>query len=330
MNRYEKMKLCKLYLAPMAGAADSAMRRVCEKYGADGTVTEMVSATAVRYNDKKTYELARIDENERSCSVQVFGHDPDTVAYAVRALYGAAEVKPCAFDINMGCPVRKVVSNGDGSALMRDLPLAGRIIEAAVGASPVPVTVKMRTGWDKDHKNCVEAARVAEQSGASAVCVHGRTREDMYLPGTVDIESIAAVKAAVGIPVVANGDITGGESAARMLEITGADALMIGRAALGDPFVFERIKAELSGTVYTAPSVHDRVAAALYHFDLLIRLKGERTGVCEGRRHMSWYVKGAYGSANVRKRLNSAESAAEMINILKEFDEDYCYDGTAT
>ena len=311
-----------MFLAPMAGAADSAMRRMCREHGADGCVTEMVSAAAVWYNDKKTFALASTDDGEEDCAVQIFGHAPEMISNAVKVLYDKAVVKPRAFDINMGCPVRKVVSGGDGSALMRDPLLAGKIIEAAVKVSPVPVTVKMRTGWDKEHKNCAEICKIAEESGASAVCIHGRTRQDMYMPGTLDLESIAKAKTAVRIPVIANGDITDADSAKRTFEITGADALMIGRAALGDPFVFERIRAGLDGTPYAEPAARDRLAAAKKHLLLLIGSKGERTGVCEGRRHMAWYTKGMPGSASLRQKMNTAATADEMINIIDSIEED--------
>lgn len=311
----------KLFLAPMAGAADSAMRRMCRAHGADGCFTEMVSAAAVWYKDKKTFALASTENDENDCAVQIFGHEPEMIANAVTVLYEKAAVKPRAFDINMGCPVKKVVSNGDGSALMRDPLLAGRIVSAAVKVSPVPVTVKMRTGWDKDHINCAELCRIVQECGASAVCIHGRTRQDMYTPGTVDPESIAKAKAEVNIPVIANGDITDGESARRMLDVTGADALMIGRAALGDPFVFERIRAYLDGLPYNGPSAKDRIDAAEEHLRLLIQLKGERTGVCEGRKHMAWYTKGMHGSSSLRHTMNTAIAMAEMIEILEKIKE---------
>lgn len=317
MYRYMKMNKIRLFLAPMAGAADSAMRRMCREHGADGCTTEMVSAAAVWYKDKKTFALADT-EGEDDCAVQIFGHEPAMIANAVKVLYEKAAAKPRAFDINMGCPVKKVVSNGDGSALMRDPVLAGKIIEAAVKASPVPVTVKMRLGWDREHKNCAELCRVAQESGASAVCVHGRTREDMYMPGTVDYEGIARAKAAVGIPVTANGDIIDAPSAVRVLDVTGADALMIGRAALGDPFVFEKIRAGLECLPYTEPTVPERLEAAKKHLLLLIGLKGGRTGVCEGRKHMAWYTKGMPGSASLRREMNAAATPEEMINILEK------------
>ena len=312
----------KLYLAPMAGAADAPLRIMCEKYGADGTTSEMVSAAAVWYGDRKTFSLAEIAAEERSCAVQIFGHEPEKISYAVKVLYERAGIKPRAFDINMGCPVKKVVSGGDGSALMKDLLLAGRIIEAAVKASPVPVTVKMRTGWDREHINCKELCRIAEQTGASGVCVHGRTKQDMYLPGTVDMNAVAEARAAVGIPFTANGDITDGQSAKRALEITGADSLMIGRASLGDPFVFGRIRAYLEGKPYREPADGERISAAKEHFMLMLREKGENTAVREGRKQMAWYTKGMYGSASYRQKMNAASSADEMIHILENIKED--------
>lgn len=311
-----------LYLAPMAGAADSVMRRLCVRYGADGTTTEMISAAAVYYKDKKTFALARIGRGEGRCAIQVFGHDPGMISYSVRALWEAAEIKPAAFDINMGCPVKKVVCAGDGSALMRDVPLACRIMEAAVKASPVPVTVKMRTGWDAEHKNCVQLAKAAEECGVSAITVHGRTRQDMYTQGTVDLYSVAAVKAAVGIPVVANGDVTDAASAKRTLDITGADGLAVGRAALGDPYVFGRIRAGLEGREYAEPSAKERVACAAEHLRSLVELKGEKTGVCEARKHMAWYTRGMPGSAELRRKLNAASTEAEMTDILLQIEKD--------
>ena len=324
------MENVKLYLAPMAGAADGAMRRVCREHGADFAVTEMVSAAAVYYKDKKTFELARLFEDESDCAIQIFGHEPEFISNAVKVLYEKSTVKPRSFDINMGCPVKKVVSNGDGSALMRDIPLAAKIISAAVAASPVPVTVKMRTGWDRENINCVELCKAAEACGASAVCIHGRTREDMYLSGTVDMTPVAEAKAAVNIPVIANGDICDGKSALDALEKTKADALMIGRAALGDPFVFGRIRAALNVEEYKEPTDAERIKTAKYHLRLLVAQKGERVGVCEGRRHMAYYTKGMYGSAQLRQKLNTALTFAEMINILDEIERYVQNDVTST
>ena len=312
----------RIFLAPMAGAADSAMRRICRRYGADGCTTEMISSVAVHYKDKKTFTLSRISVEEGPCALQIFGHDPGIMAEAAKALYESAAVKPCAIDINMGCPVKKVVSGGDGSALMRDVPLAAAIVDAVVRVSPVPVTVKMRTGWDREHRNCVELARAVECAGASAITVHGRTRADMYAPGTVDLYSIAEVKAAVSVPVTGNGDVCDADSAREMISRTGVDSLAVGRGALGDPFVFGRIKAALDGSDFTEPTASERIACAGEHLRMMIAEKGERTAVAEARKHMAWYTRGMYGSAVFRSKLNSAVTAAEMTDILLQIEKD--------
>ena len=311
----------KAILAPMAGAADSAMRTLCVRYGAGYTVTEMVSAAAVYHNDRKTFSLAAITGDETPCAVQIFGHDPDVVAYAVGALWDAARIKPAAFDINMGCPVKKVVSSGDGSALLRDVKLARRIVSAAVKASPVPVTVKMRTGYDKNSINAVEAAKAFEAAGASGICVHGRTREDMYKQKTVRRDLIAAVVAAVNIPVTANGDIFTAEDALSMLSETGAAYVAVARGALGNPFIFEQINAALEGRAYGTPSEEERIAAAREHLRLLIHFKGERSGALEARKHMAWYLKGMKNSAWARQAVNTAVSGEEMNKILDHISE---------
>lgn len=316
------MRKINLFLAPMAGATDSTMRLLCQNHGADGTTTEMISSAAVYYKDKKTFTLAKIADNEKNCALQIFGHDPDIMAYSVKALYDAAQVKPAAFDINMGCPVKKIISSGDGSTLMKEPLLASKIISAVCKASPVPVTVKIRAGWDKDHKNAPEIAKIAEECGASSVCIHGRTREDMYIQGRVDLDIIAKTKAAVNIPVIANGDITDGETAKKMIDYTNADALAVGRAALGDPFVFEKIKAKFYGQAYDEPSDYIRIETAILHLKGLIAEKGEKTGVCEGRRHMAYYTKGMPNSARLRQMINTAQTAAEMINILKQIEKE--------
>lgn len=311
----------KVILAPMAGVADGAMRTLCVKHGADYTVTEMVSAAAVFHRDKKTFQLAKITEGETPCALQIFGHDPDMISYAVKALWDAAEIKPAAFDINMGCPVKKVVSGGDGSALMRDIKLAERIVSAAVKASPVPVTVKMRTGYDKNSINVAEAAKAAEYAGASEICVHGRTREDMYRQGTVRRGLIAEAVSAVKIPVIANGDVFSAEDAVSMLEETGAAGIAVARGALGNPFIFGQIRAALSGQDYETPTEAQRLDAAREHLSLLIKFKGERTGVLEARKHMAWYIKGMKYAAWARQKVNAASTEAEMTEIIDHISE---------
>ncbi len=308
-------------LAPMAGVADTAMRTLCAKRGADLTVTEMISAAAVCHNDKKTYKLAEITGVETPCALQIFGHDPDQIAYALTALYGAAKVKPCAFDINMGCPVKKVVRGGDGSALMRDPALAEKIISAAVKVSPVPVTVKMRAGFDKDSINAAQIARIAEAAGASSVCVHGRTREDMYKSGAVRRGVIADVVSAVKIPVIANGDVFSGADAVSMINETGAAGVAVGRGALGNPFIFEEIKAALAGIPYSPPTDLQRTEAAREHLRLLVLTKGERSGVLEARKHLAWYLKGMRFASWARQTVNTASTEADMIKILDRITE---------
>ena len=300
------MELKKLILAPMAGVADGAMRTICMRHGAEFTVTEMVSAAAVYYKDKKTYRLAEITQAETPCAVQVFGHDPDIVAYAITALYEAAKIKPAAFDVNMGCPVKKVVRGGDGSALMRDIRLAERIISAAVKVSPVPVTVKMRAGFDKDSINAPELAKAAEAAGASALCVHGRTREDMYKQGTVRRGVIADVVKAVNIPVAANGDIFTAEDALSMLDETGA--------AVG----------ETENALYDPSATYNRFSVCKngdFVLRLIVEEKGEKAGIPESRKHAAWYLKGMRGAAWARQTVNTVSTEADMIKILDRVSE---------
>ena len=308
-------------LAPMAGVADTAMRTLCAGYGADMTVTEMISAAAVCHNDKKTYKLAEIGEAETPCALQIFGHDPDGIAYALTALYEAAKVKPCAFDINMGCPVKKVVRGGDGSALMKDIKLAEKIISAAAKVSPVPVTVKMRAGYDKESVNAPELARAAEAAGASAICIHGRTREDMYKSGTVRRDIIKETVSAVKIPVIANGDVFSGQDAVSMINETGAAGVAVARGALGNPFIFEEIKAAFDSKPYTPPTDLQRLQTAREHLRLLIQAKGERSGVLEARKHIAWYLKGMRFAAWARQTVNAASTEADMIKILDRITE---------
>ncbi len=305
-----------IFLAPMAGVTDIAARKIYKKYGAEYMTTEMVSAAAMHYGDKKTFELAEISEEEHPCAVQIFGHDPDMMAQAAKTLAEMPNA-PCAIDINMGCPVKKIVGGGDGSALMKSPALAGKIIEKTVLSCPLPVTVKIRAGFDRSHKNAVEIAKIAESSGAVCICVHGRTREDMYIDGTVDREIIAEVKRAVNIPVVANGDITDAESFVEMLRYTGCDGGAVGRAALGNPFIFEEITARLNGREYIPPTPEERLSGAREHMRALVKRKGT-LGVFESRKHVGWYTKGIRGGAAVREKINRAETPEQMEIILDE------------
>ncbi len=314
----------KIILAPMAGVTDYAFRKIAREYGADFCVSEMVSAKAMEFNDKKTGTLAEIHEDDQPIGIQIFGHEPKCMANATyllsRGLYEHTKSKliPTTIDINMGCPVKKIVSSGDGSALMQNIALAEEIIKECVKASAVPVTVKFRAGWDKSSINCQEFAKMAEGAGASAITIHGRTRAQMYEP-SANWEYIKNVKEAVKIPVIGNGDIYSAEDAFRMLNETGVDSVMIGRGALGNPFIFEEIKAKMQGLEYTEPTPRQRVETALYHTRLMIEDKGEKIAIPESRKHVSWYLKGLRGNAPVRVKINHATTYDEIEKILKEY-----------
>ena len=305
-----------ILLAPMAGVTDKAFRMIVKPFGPALMYTEMVSGKGLFYKSKKTADLLTADESEKPVAVQIFGHDADIMAgIANSALeYGAAVI-----DINMGCPAPKIVNNGDGCALMKSPETAAKVISAVCRAVDVPVTVKFRAGWDDKSINAVEFAKIAEQSGASAVTVHGRTREQFY-SGTADLNIIKAVKAAVKIPVIGNGDIIDGGSAAHMLEYTGCDGIMVGRAAEGNPWIFREISAYLKdGTVLPPPDLDERREVALKHLGLLVEFKGEHRGVLEGRKHMAWYFKGVSGGAVLRTALNKAQKYDEMCGLINEF-----------
>lgn len=305
-----------ILLAPMAGVTDKAFRMIVKPFGPALMYTEMVSGKGLFYKSKKTADLLTADESEKPVAVQIFGHDADIMAEIANSAleYGAAVI-----DINMGCPAPKIVNNGDGCALMKSPETAAKVISAVCRAVDVPVTVKFRAGWDDKSINAVEFAKVAEQSGASAVTVHGRTREQFY-SGTADLDIIKAVKAAVKIPVIGNGDIIDGGSAAHMLEYTGCDGIMAGRAAEGNPWIFKEISAYLKdGTVLPPPDLDERREVALKHLGLLVEFKGEHRGVLEGRKHMAWYFKGVSGGAVLRTALNKAQKYDEMCGLINEF-----------
>ncbi|MBO5648852.1 MAG: tRNA dihydrouridine synthase DusB [Clostridia bacterium] len=312
-----------LMLAPMAGVTDAPFRAVCTAHGADYTVTEMISAKALWYHDKKTARLAAIAEYEMPCAVQIFGSEPEIMAYAAGVL--SSPDTPCiqipaAIDINMGCPMPKIVNNGEGAALMRSPVLAGRIIEAVRGATDLPVTVKIRAGWDAGHKNCTELARIAASLGVACITVHGRTRAQLYAP-PVDYDSIAAVRDAVPahIPVIGNGDIYCAADARRMREITGCDGVMIARGSYGNPWIFEEIAADMDGIPYTPPTPARRLQTAMAHLERLIGQKGDYTGIQEGRRHLAWYTKGLPGSAALRADIMRAATPKEMSDLLTPY-----------
>ena len=311
----------KLILAPMAGFTDHPMRHLAVRYGADIVVSEMISAKAMHFKDKKTATLARIYDGEGMFGAQIFGHEADIMASAAKALatgeyeYKISDTLPDFIDINMGCPVKKIVSNGEGSALLKSPRLCKEIIRACANASPIPVTVKIRAGWDSDSINCAEIAKIAEESGAAAIAIHARTREQMYEP-YADWEHIKAVKKAVSIPVIGNGDIYTAEDAVRMLEETGCHSLMIGRGAIGNPFIFDEIRCRLDKKSYTPPTVSEKIDVALEHIKLLCLEKGEETGIKESRKHIGHYTRGLKASAQARQRLNFANTYDEIYDIL--------------
>ena len=302
-------------LAPMAGVADRAFRELCRDYGSAVSVGEMVSAKGLCYGDRKSGELLVLGEAERPGAVQLFGDDPDILAEAARR---ALAWRPDWIDLNMGCPAPKITGSGAGSALMKDPEKAGRIVRAVVDAVPLPVTVKFRKGWDAAHVNAVEFARICEANGAAALTVHGRTREQMYQPGA-DWDIIRAVKAAVAIPVIGNGDVTDAESAAAMYAATGCDLVMVGRAALGRPWVFRQIERYLAdGTLLPDPPLEERMAVLLRHAELAIRYKGEGIAMREIRRHAFAYMKGVRGGADFRRRAGLVSSLEELRTLADE------------
>lgn len=308
-----------LALAPMAGFTDAGMRAVCRRFGAEYLVCEMVSAKAVVYGDKKTLLLAHIAAEEAPCAIQIFGSEPDILARAAEQMGRgiAGDVRPAAIDVNMGCPVPKVFGNGEGSALMRSPEQIETIVRAVCGATDLPVTVKIRAGVDDAHINAVECAKAAEAGGAAAVAVHGRTRVQLY-SGAADRGIIRAVKEAVGVPVFANGDVTDAASALAMRAETGADGLMVGRGAIGNPFVFAEIAAALRGEPYEPPTLPERVEVALEQLSRSVADKGERLAVTEGRKQIALYLRGFRGAADIRRQINAASTYAEVAAALQE------------
>jgi tRNA-dihydrouridine synthase B len=306
----------KLIVAPMAGVTDRPFRQLCKSLGAGMAVSEMVSSNSLLWGSEKTRRRANHEGEVDPISVQIAGADPAMMAEAARYNVGqGAQI----IDINMGCPAKKICNVMAGSALLQDQPLVGRILDAVVGAVNVPVTLKIRTGWDKQHKNALAVARIAESAGVQALAIHGRTRACAYT-GHAEYDTIAAVKAAVNIPVVANGDITTPEKAKEVLEFTGADAIMIGRAAQGRPWIFREINHYLAtGTHLQLPEVAEIHHVLIKHLHDLYQFYGEYSGVRIARKHISWYTKGLVGSAGFRHAMNQLQSTDQQLSAVNEF-----------
>ncbi len=303
-----------LILAPMAGVTDLPFRLLCKEQGAGLVCTEMVSAKAILYKNKNTGLLMAIDERERPAALQLFGCEPETMAEAARQIQ---ERNFDILDVNMGCPVPKVVNNGEGSALMKDPRLAGDIVRALVKAVKKPVTVKIRKGFDEEHVNAVEMARILEDAGAAAIVVHGRTREQFY-SGKADWEIIRRVKEAVSIPVIGNGDVDSPEKAAAMFRETGCDGVMIARGAQGNPWIFSRTLRYLEEGVLLPPPDRQAVKEMIFrHMEMLIVAKGAYTGIREMRKHVAWYTAGFPHSAKLRGKINTVESPEELREALE-------------
>jgi nifR3 family TIM-barrel protein len=327
-----------LLLAPMAGFTDFSFRKICRERGAEYTVSEMVSAKALCYeqlskknslSSSKTAPLAAVKIEENPMAIQLFGSEPEFVAEAAAMIESreyrscVSEASPVAIDINMGCPMHKIVGNGEGSALMKNPPLAAKIVEATAKAlKNTPVTVKIRAGWDDTSKNAVEMAKRLEAAGAALICVHGRTREQMYNPG-IDIGIIADVKNAVSIPVIGNGDIYSAEDAINMIKITGCDGIMIGRGSLGNPWIFSEIAAKIDNLEYASPSLQDRLDTCLLHIKLIREDKGEYTGSAEIKKHAALYIKGVRSAASIRDAIMKTKSTSEIEEILHDIKNSY-------
>lgn len=303
-----------IFLAPMAGVTDMPLRILCKEFGAGLVYTEMVSSKGMFYNDEKTKQLMNINDAERPVAVQIFGSDATIMSETAKKVSEEADI----IDINMGCPAPKVTKNLDGSKLMLHPELVDEITKMVVGASSVPVTIKIRKGWDDEHINAVEVARIAEKNGVSAITVHGRTREQFYT-GKADLDIIKKVKEAVNIPVIGNGDIVDGESAKKMFQETGCDAIMIGRGSNGNPWIFKEVIEYLeNGIELPKPTLEERKQMILRHLKMLVEYKGEYTAIREMRKQIAWYIKGIENAATIRNEINQIEDLNELVGKIKQ------------
>lgn len=306
-----------LLLAPMAGVTDKVYREICTRFGADGTVTEMVSAKGYLLTPREREEVVQLRETSpgERCALQIFGSDADFMGRAAERL---CEDRFFALDVNMGCPAPKIVSGGDGSAMLRDLPNAERVLRAVVRNAALPVTVKMRMGWDEASVNYLDAGKMAQDCGAAAVTLHARTRSEMY-SGRAHWEAIAELSARLSIPVIGNGDVESAQDAQEMLRQTGCYAVMVGRGAMGNPWIFRDWQRARQGLPPAVPSPRERIETAHAHARALVAHKGEYIGLREMRKHAAWYLKGLRGSAQVRVRVNLAQSLGELADILQAY-----------
>lgn len=305
----------KTVLSPMAGVTDLAFRLICKEMGVGLVVTEMVSAKGLYYKDKGTEMLTAIKNEERPISLQIFGSDPDIMSYVIKNDLNFRDDIDI-IDINMGCPAPKIVKNGDGSALMKDPKLISKILEKCVKVSKKPLTIKIRSGWDKDNINAIEISKIAEESGIDAITVHGRTRE-MYYTGDADWDIIGEIKSRLKIPVIGNGDIFDSSDAIKMIEYTGCDGVAIGRGAMGNPFLFKGINNVLSGEKDYSPTYDEQLKTILLHMDLSCELKGEKIAIKEMRKHIAWYLKGLKNSNEIKNRVNTMESKNKIEDLWK-------------
>ena len=303
-------------LAPMAGVSDRAYRELCVRFGAAYCVSEMVSSKALSFNSKKSEELMEISDLERPCGIQIFGDDPKCMADAAKH---ALENKPDIIDINMGCPAPKISSNGSGSALMKNPRLCGEIVKAVTAVTDIPVTVKIRKGWDDDSVNAVEAAKICESAGAAAITVHGRTRQQYYKP-PVDYDIIRAVRESVSVPVIANGDIDSAERAKEVMDITGCDLVMIGRATLGNPWIFSQINAYLENPnvkIHT-PDLEERLGVMIEHIGKMVEYKGEHMAMLQARKLVVGYFKGVKGAAALRNEAGKIKTLDDLYELRQK------------